>query len=162
MFSYYVNNPEDYGVVEYDSSGKAISIEEKPENPKSNHVITGLGFYASDVVERAKQVQPSTRGELENTDILYQYMDMDRLKIIPLGRGDAWLDAGTPEMLLEASNFVRTIERRQGLKIACIEEIAFNQKYINPDKMDEHISRYKSNEYGDYLRKIKEGRGLNL
>lgn len=162
LFSYYVNNPEDYGVVEYDKGGKALSIEEKPVHPKSNHVITGLGFYPADVVELAKAVRPSPRGELENTDILYRYMGQNRLHIIAMGRGDAWLDAGTPEMLLEASNFVRTLERRQGLKIACLEEIAFNAGLINEEKLDEHIARFKNNEYGDYLIKIKEGKGLRL
>jgi len=162
LFSYYVNNPQDYGVVEYDKDGNALSIEEKPAHPKSNHVITGLGFYTGDVVDKAKAVKPSPRGELENTDILHSYMRENRLTIIPLGRGDAWLDAGTPEMLLEASNFVRTIERRQGLKIACLEEIAFNTGLINEAKLEEHIARYKNNEYGDYLIKIKEGRGLRL
>ena len=162
LFSYYVNNPQDYGVVEYDRNGNALSIEEKPVNPKSNHVITGLGFYPADVVEKAKAVKPSPRGELENTDILYSYMRQRRLNIIALGRGDAWLDAGTPEMLLEASNFVRTIERRQGLKIACLEEIAFNTGLIDEAKLEEHIQKYKNNEYGDYLIKIKEGRGLRL
>jgi glucose-1-phosphate thymidylyltransferase len=162
LFSYYVNNPQDYGVVEYDRGGKALSIEEKPAHPKSNHVITGLGFYPADVVEMAKAVKPSPRGELENTDILHSYMRQGRLNIIALGRGDAWLDAGTPEMLLEASNFVRTLERRQGLKIACLEEIAFNSGLINEAKLEEHIARYKNNEYGDYLVKIKEGKGLRL
>ena len=162
LFSYYVDNPQDYGVVEYDSHGHAVSIEEKPEKPKSNHVITGLGFYTSDVVEIAKSVEVSPRGELENTDILHQYMSSDRLKIIPLGRGDAWLDAGTPEMLLEASNFVRTIERRQGLKIACLEEIAFNSGLINGNQMDALIGKYKDNDYGEYLQKIRDGKGFNL
>lgn len=162
LFSYYVNNPEDYGVVEYDKNGNALTIEEKPRKPKSNHVITGLGFYTSDVVDMAKAVIPSPRGELENTDILHQYMSQNRLNIIALGRGDAWLDAGTPEMLLEASNFVRTIERRQGLKIACLEEIAFNNGWINESQMEKHINKYKMNEYGDYLLKIKEGRGMGL
>jgi glucose-1-phosphate thymidylyltransferase len=162
LFSYYVNNPQDYGVVEYDKGGKALSIEEKPAYPKSNHVITGLGFYPGDVVAMAKSVQPSPRGELENTDILHSYMRQNRLDIIALGRGDAWLDAGTPEMLLEASNFVRTLERRQGLKIACLEEIAFNTGLISEAKLEEHIARYKNNEYGEYLVKIKEGRGLRL
>jgi len=162
LFSYYVNNPQDYGVVEYDQNGKALSIEEKPANPKSNHVITGLGFYPADVVNEAKAVNPSPRGELENTDILHSYMQQHRLNIIALGRGDAWLDAGTPEMLLEASNFVRTLERRQGLKIACLEEIAFNSGFINVSKLEEHIARYKNNDYGDYLAKIKEGKGLRI
>lgn len=162
LFSYYVNNPQDYGVVEYDKGGRALSIEEKPARPKSNHVITGLGFYPADVVELAKAVKPSLRGELENTDILHSYMRQNRLNIIALGRGDAWLDAGTPEMLLEASNFVRTLERRQGLKIACLEEIAFNTGLINEARLEEHIARYKNNEYGEYLVKIKEGRGLRL
>ncbi len=157
QFSYFVNNPQDYGVVEYDREGQALSVEEKPERPKSNHAITGLGFYPSDVVEKAKQVKPSPRGELENTDILHDYMRQSRLKIVPLGRGDAWLDAGTPEMLLEASNFVRTIERRQGLKIACLEEIAFNMGLIDDATMQQHIDKYKKCEYGDYLQKVKDG-----
>lgn len=162
LFSYYVDNPQDYGVVEYDQHGKALTIEEKPAKPQSNHVITGLGFYPGDVVEKAKAVKPSPRGELENTDILHSYMSEKRLNIIALGRGDAWLDAGTPDMLLEASNFVRTLERRQGLKIACLEEIAFNIGLIGEAKLEEHIARYKNNEYGDYLIKIKEGKGLRL
>jgi len=160
LFSYYVNNPQDYGVVEYDEHGIARSIEEKPAKPKSNQVITGLGFYPSDVVSIAKTVKPSPRGELENTDILHNYMEQERLNIIALGRGDAWLDAGTPEMLLEASNFVRTLERRQGLKIACLEEIAFNTGLIGKDTLEQHIARYKNNEYGEYLIKIREGRGI--
>jgi len=162
LFSYYVNNPQDYGVVEYDEHGIAKSIEEKPAKPKSNHVITGLGFYPSDVVSMAKTVKPSPRGELENTDILHNYMKQERLNIIALGRGDAWLDAGTPEMLLEASNFVRTLERRQGLKIACLEEIAFNTGLIGKDMLEQHIARYKNNEYGEYLIKIREGRGIRV
>ena len=162
LFSYYVNNPEDYGVVDYDKDGNALSIEEKPQYPKSSHAITGLGFYPNDVVKLAKKVKPSPRGELENTDILIEYMRQTRLNIIALGRGDAWLDAGTPEMLLEASNFVRTIEKRQGLKIACLEEIAFSTGLIDEAKMQQHIDWYKNNPYGDYLIKIKEGRGLSL
>lgn len=155
LFSYYVSNPEAYGVVEYNKDGKALSIEEKPKNPRSNHVITGLGFYPSDVVEKAKNVKVSPRGELENTDILYEYMKQARLNITPMGRGDAWLDAGTPEMLLEASNFIRTIERRQGLKIACLEEIAYNKGLISESLMDEHIIKYNSSDYGKYLTKVK-------
>ncbi len=162
LFSYYVNNPQDYGVVEYDERGSALSIEEKPAQPKSNHVITGLGFYPSDVVAIAKTVKPSPRGELENTDILHSYMRQKRLNIVALGRGDAWLDAGTPEMLLEASNFVRTLERRQGLKIACLEEIAYNTGLIDKDMLEQHIARYKNNEYGEYLIRIKEGRGIRI
>lgn len=160
LFTYYVNNPEEYGVVEYDRHGTALSIEEKPEKPKSNHAVTGLGFYTGDVVDIAKSIRPTHRGELENTDVLLEYMRQNRLTVIPMGRGDAWLDAGTPEMLLEASNFVRTIERRQGLKIACLEEIAYNSGFIDEAKMREHIDKYQRNEYGAYLIKIIEGRGL--
>jgi glucose-1-phosphate thymidylyltransferase len=160
QFSYFVKNPQEYGVVEYDSDGQALSVEEKPNSPKSNYAITGLGFYTSDVIDIAKRVEPSARGELENTDILRHYMDQSRLQIIPLGRGDAWLDAGTPEMLLEASNFVRTIERRQGLKIACLEEIAFNMGMIDEGVMQEHIDKYANSEYGDYLQKVKDGQFL--
>jgi glucose-1-phosphate thymidylyltransferase len=162
LFSYYVNNPQDYGVVEYAENGSALSIEEKPTRPKGNYVITGLGFYPSDVVSIAKTVESSPRGELENTDILHNYMSQERLSIVALGRGDAWLDAGTPEMLLEASNFVRTLERRQGLKIACLEEIAFNTGLIGKDVLEKHIARYENNEYGEYLIKIRDGRGIRI
>ena len=157
IFGYHVNQPNRYGVVEFDHSGQAISIEEKPKKPKSSYAVTGLYFYPNDVVRKALKVIPSKRGELEITTINQMYLKEDRLKIELLGRGYAWLDTGTHEDLLEASTFIETIERRQGLKVACIEEIAFDKGYITKEKLLTLANSMKGNQYGQYLlRHVKE------
>ena len=157
IFAYHVNNPNHYGVVEFDHSGQAISIEEKPEKPKSSFAVTGLYFYPNDVVKKALTVLPSKRGELEITSVTQMYLKEDRLKVELLGRGYAWLDTGTHEDLLEASTFIETIERRQGLKVACIEEIAFDKGYITQENFLTLANSMKGNQYGRYLlRHIKE------
>ena len=154
VFGYYVNDPERYGVVEFDKEGKVISIEEKPKNPKSNYAVVGLYFYPNDVVEKAKKVTPSDRGELEITSINEMYLREGRLKVELLGRGYAWFDTGTHDSLLDAGNFIRTIEKRQGLKIACIEEIAYKNGWINKEQILELIKPLKKTGYGEYLLKI--------
>jgi glucose-1-phosphate thymidylyltransferase len=151
VFGYHVNNPEHYGVVDFDSIGKVISIEEKPEAPKSNFALTGLYFYPNDVVKKAVEVVPSDRGELEITTVNQMYLSEDRLSVELMGRGYAWLDTGTHESLLEASTFIEIIERRQGLKVACIEEIAFEQGYINKNQLIELAQPLAKNQYGQYL-----------
>jgi glucose-1-phosphate thymidylyltransferase len=159
VFGYYVNDPKRYGVVEFDEAGNAVSIEEKPEIPKSNYAVTGLYFYPNSVVEIAKQVKPSARGELEITTVIQTYLELGKLKVEVMGRGYAWLDTGTHESLLDASNFIQTIEKRQGLKVACIEEIAFEMGYIDREKLVELAQPLKKNQYGQYLlRRAKEGR----
>ena len=157
IFGYHVNNASRYGVVEFDDSGNLLSIEEKPANPKSNYVVTGLYFYPNDVVKKATSVLPSDRGELEISTLNQMYLKEDRLISEIMGRGYAWLDTGTHEDLLEASAFIETIERRQGLKVACIEEIAFDKGYITKEQLIELAKPLRKNNYGKYLLKLAEG-----
>ena len=157
VFGYHVNDPERYGVVDFDATGKALSIEEKPEIPKSNYAVTGLYFYPNDVVKKASEVVPSDRGELEITSVNQMYLSEKRLSVQLMGRGYAWLDTGTHESLLEASTFIETIERRQGLKVACIEEIAFEKGYINKEQLIELAQLLAKNQYGQYLLRCAEG-----
>ena len=154
IFGYYVIDPERYGVVDFDNTGNVISLEEKPKNPKSNYAITGLYFYPNDVVKKAMNVKPSTRGELEITSINQMYLNEKRLKLEIMGRGYAWLDTGTHESLLEASNFIETIEKRQGLKVACLEEIAYGMKFINKDQLQVFADKSKNSQYSQYIRNI--------
>ena len=151
VFGYYVNDPERYGVVDFNDEGKVLSIEEKPANPKSNYAVTGLYFYSNDVVEKAKSLKPSARGELEITDLNRIFLEEERLKVQLLGRGFAWLDTGTHDSLLQASNFIATIEQRQGLKVSCLEEIAFKKGYINKEQLLELAKPLMKNQYGQYL-----------
>jgi glucose-1-phosphate thymidylyltransferase len=151
VFGYYVKDPERYGVVEFDSAGKAISIEEKPKEPRSNYAVTGLYFYDQNVVQFAKEQKPSARGEYEITDINKRYLEMGQLSVEMMGRGMAWLDTGTHESLLQASNFVETIEARQGLKVACLEEIAFNKGWITAEQVATLAKPLEKNQYGQYL-----------
>jgi glucose-1-phosphate thymidylyltransferase len=156
VFGYHVQDPERYGVVDFDNAGKALSIEEKPDKPKSNYVVTGLYFYPNDVVKKAAEIVPSDRGELEITTVNQMYLNEERLTVELLGRGFAWLDTGTHESLLEASTFIETIERRQGLKVACIEEIAFEQGYISKEQLIELAQPLAKNQYGQYLLRCAE------
>ena len=151
VFGYYVKDPERYGVVEFDQNNNAISIEEKPINPKSNYAVVGLYFYPKDVVKKAKEVKTSHRGELEITTLNQNYLDENRLKVELMGRGYAWLDTGTHESLLEAGQFIQTIENRQSLKVACLEEIAYEMGYISKEKLLELAEPLKKNQYGQYL-----------
>lgn len=154
VFGYQVKEPRSYGVVEFDHNGNVLSVEEKPEHPKSNYAITGLYFYDSTAVAKAKTLKPSKRGELEITDLNRLYLNEQKLKVELLSRGHAWLDTGTQESLLNASNYVFTIEQRQGLKIACIEEIAYKKGFINKQELLNIANRLKNSEYGQYLLKI--------
>ena len=151
VFAYHVNDPEKYGVVDFDSAGSAISIEEKPKSPKSNYAVTGLYFYPNDVVKKAAEVIPSNRGELEITTLNQMYLNEKRLTVELMGRGYAWLDTGTHESLLEASSFIEVIERRQGLKVACIEEIAFEKGYISREQLIKLAQSLAENKYKQYL-----------
>jgi glucose-1-phosphate thymidylyltransferase len=151
VFGYHVSDPERFGVIEFDKEGRPIGIEEKPVNPKSNYAVTGLYFYDARVVEVAKNISPSARGELEISDVNRFYLEDKSLKVELLGRGFAWLDTGTHDSLLEASHFVHTIEKRQGLKIACLEEIAFNAGWISADELYRQAERFKKTSYGQYL-----------
>ena len=151
IFGYYVTNPQDFGVVEFDENGKVISLEEKPQNPKSNYVVPGLYFYDNTVIEKAKKVKPSKRGELEITSINEMYLQEDKLHVINFGRGMAWLDTGTHDALLEAANFVKTIQSRQGVMVACLEEIAYRNGWINKEKVLELAKSLMKTKYGEYL-----------
>ena len=156
VFGYYVNDPERYGVIEFDEDNNAISVEEKPSNPKSNYAVSGLYFYPNDVIKIAKNQKPSQRGELEITDTNKIYLTQKRLKVEKLGRGCAWLDTGTHDSLLEASQFVQILEKRQGVKISCIEEIAFRMNYIDRNSLLKLGEKMKNNPYGQYLISIAE------
>ena len=159
VFGYHVHDPERYGVVEFDKNNNAISLEEKPSKPKSNYAVTGLYFYPNDVIKKAKEIKPSDRGELEITSVNQLYLNEDRLKVELMGRGFAWLDTGTHDSLLEASAFIEIIEKRQGLKVSCLEEIAFDKGYITKDQLIKLAEPLKKNQYGQYLlRRAKEGR----
>jgi len=154
VFAYHVNDPERYGVVEFDKNGTAVSLEEKPLEPKSNYAVTGLYFYDNDVVEMAKQLKPSARGELEITDINKVYLERHQLDVELMGRGFAWLDTGTHDSLQEASSFIATVERRENLKVACLEEVAYRMGYIDADKVYELAQPLKKNDYGQYLLRL--------
>ena len=158
VFGYHVNDPNRYGVIEFDTDNNVISLEEKPQKPKSNYAVTGLYFYPNDVIKKAKEVKPSDRGELEITSVNQLYLDEERLKVELMGRGFAWLDTGTHDSLLEASAFIETIEKRQGLKVSCLEEIAFDKGYITKDQLIKLAEPLKKNQYGQYLlRRAEEG-----
>ncbi|MDM8205550.1 glucose-1-phosphate thymidylyltransferase RfbA [Ligilactobacillus salivarius] len=154
VFGYHVNDPERFGVVDFDSNMKALSIEEKPEDPKSNYAVTGLYFYDNTVVEKAKNLKPSDRGELEITDINKLYLDEGKLDVKLMGRGYAWLDTGTHDSMMEAASFIATIQKRQNLKVACLEEIAYRMGYISKEKLVELAQPMKKNDYGQYLLRL--------
>jgi glucose-1-phosphate thymidylyltransferase len=156
VFAYHVNDPERYGVVEFDSEFRAVSIEEKPQNPKSKWAVTGLYFYGSEIVDVAKSIRPSARGELEITDVNRAYLEKGNLRVEPLGRGMAWLDMGTEDSLLDSANFVSMIERRQGQKIACLEEIAFLKGFISRTQLHEVAASMPKSGYSEYIRRIAE------
>jgi len=156
VFGYYVKDPERYGIVEFDNNGQVLTVEEKPKKPKSNFAVTGLYFCDNDVVRIAKTIKPSGRGEIEITDVINSYLGQKRLRVELMGRGYAWLDTGTHESLLEAGDFIATIEKRQGLKLACIEEIAYKLGYIDKTKLIKAAEIHNKNAYGDYLRMVAE------
>ena len=156
VFGYHVNDPERFGVVEFDNEMQAVSIEEKPEKPKSHYAVTGLYFYDNDVVEIAKNIEPSERGELEITDVNKEYLVRNKLSVEVMSRGFAWLDTGTHESLLEASTFISTIEKRQNLKVACLEEISYRMGYITKERLIELAQPLKKNQYGQYLLRLAE------
>ena len=156
IFGYYVKDPRAYGVVEIDENGKAISIEEKPQNPKSNYAVPGLYFYTNDVIQIAKSVKPSARGELEITSVNEEYMKLGKLKVEKLGRGMTWFDTGTHDALIETASFVQTIQKRQGLQICCPEEIAFDKGWINNEQLLESAQKYMKTDYGKYLKDVAE------
>jgi len=156
VFGYYVKDPQRYGIVEFDQSGSVLSVEEKPAEPKSRYAVTGLYFYDNTVITIAKSIKPSQRGELEITDVNKAYLAKKKLRVELMGRGYAWLDTGTHESLLEAGEFIATIEKRQGLKMACIEEIAYKLGYIDKEKLLKAAEIYKKNSYGDYLKMVAE------
>jgi len=158
VFGYYVNDPERFGIVEFDENGKAISIEEKPKNPKSNYCVTGLYFYDNRVVDFAKKVKPSVRGELEITDLNRLYMEDESLNVVTLGRGYAWLDTGTVDALSEATEFVKVIEKRQAIQISAIEEIAYINGWINREKLLQSAAKYGKSAYGTHLKEVAEGK----
>ena len=158
VFGYYVNDPERFGIVEFDKNGKAVSIEEKPEKPKSNYCVTGLYFYDKNVVEYAKSLKPSARGELEITDLNRIYLEKGALDVTLLTRGFTWLDTGTHESLIDASNFVYTVEKHQHRKIACLEEVAFSNGWIGEEQMLAAYEGMKKNEYGQYLKDVLDGK----
>jgi len=158
VFGYYVDDPERFGIVEFDSEGKAISIEEKPENPKSNYCVTGLYFYDNRVCELAKKVKPSKRGELEITDLNRMYLEEGTLNVVTLGRGNAWLDTGTIDALAEATEFVKVIENRQGIKVSAVEEIAYVNGWITKEQLLESAAMYGKSTYGAHLKKVADGK----
>ena len=158
VFGYYVCDPERFGVVEFDANGNAVSIEEKPKNPKSNYAVTGLYFYDNDVVKIAENIKPSARGELEITAVNNAYLEMGKLHVETLGRGYAWLDTGTHQSMLEAANFIHTIETRQGLQVACLEEIAFENNWLTADELRNNIKDMLKTDYGQYLMRLAEGK----
>lgn len=158
IFGYYVNDPERFGIVEFDEHGKVKSIEEKPKHPKSNYCITGLYFYDPSVIEKAKSLKPSPRGELEITDLNQLYLNEDKLKVELLGRGFAWLDTGTVDSLVDASEFVQTLEKRQGITISALEEISYRKGWINLDQLHEAAKKYGKSPYGQHLRHVAEGK----
>ena len=158
VFGYYVCDPERFGVVEFDKAGNAVSIEEKPQNPKSNYAVTGLYFYDNNVVKIAESIKPSARGELEITAVNNAYLEQGKLHVETLGRGYAWLDTGTHQSMLEAANFIHTIETRQGLQVACLEEIAFENRWLTADELRNNIKDMLKTDYGKYLMRITEGK----
>ena len=160
IFGYYVEDPERFGIVEFDENGKAVSIEEKPEHPKSNYCVTGLYFYDSQVVQKAKKVRPSARGELEITDLNRMYLEEDNLNVVRLGRGYAWLDTGTIDALADATEFVRVIESRQGIKISAVEEVAYKNGWISKERLMISANLYGKSAYGRHLKQVAEGKIL--